>query len=587
MGASGMKQTFDHLKNNLTANLHKELEVASRLVTIQINQIHNEYEKRLENVQKDKTVLLKFEDQIKQQQEVQLLYSDHIKFCHHLLDHSKQTDCWEEAISLLKRAIALNNDECLLLLLETIARIKEIDQKSLKVLIGLSIDAIVHDNNVPKDQVVYQMLKMVHSSAEKKVHKQTLQECIATRIEQLDSNIYERGSLPLLLEFYKTCIMLDFDNLFVESFKDMLVDWDVLFGEVLSEDYAIKMLWYGLLANKVDTIISFSDRHSILEDKSIADIDSFHNAMNLLERWNGKSTRIYQIINSLVTFNHVEKEKFRRFIYQKGLALIEKEALKERQEKEKQEKEKLAKEKQEKKKQEKAKEEKEKLAKEIVAKHSSTQIRKLGRVTKLSANELRSSKYAHLTEEVIDLVVYTNSYEKNLKGYLRFTVLSDNGTGVAYINDDHLTLIRSSSKNNYVEVLNDTSYKVITKHSVDTNKKSTKETSSIVHFAWPSTEITGNYQPEEDGQMKRESDLKKMGYQITGISAEKRWTILQQAVPAIGLKSIAYTIAHNVKLRKGQKGGKKKFKYSISEWEKDLAKLKKTYYKNDFTWPSL
>lgn len=51
------------------------------------------------------------------------------------------------------------------------------------------------------------------------------------------------------------------------------------------------------------------------------------------------------------------------------------------------------------------------------------------------------------------------------------------------------------------------------------------------------------------------------------------------------LKKIAYTIAGNVKLRKGQKNGRRKFKYAITEWAYDLARLKQTYYKNNFTWP--
>ena len=90
----------------------------------------------------------------------------------------------------------------------------------------------------------------------------------------------------------------------------------------------------------------------------------------------------------------------------------------------------------------------------------------------------------------------------------------------------------------------------------------------------------------EKGQLNEESELKRIGYQITGLTKEKRWTMLEKTVKQLGLKKVAYTIAQNVKLRKGQKNGETKFKYSISEWEYDLAKLKKHYYKNQFTWPS-
>ena len=86
--------------------------------------------------------------------------------------------------------------------------------------------------------------------------------------------------------------------------------------------------------------------------------------------------------------------------------------------------------------------------------------------------------------------------------------------------------------------------------------------------------------------MHEESELKKIGYQITGLNREKRWTLLEKAVKQIGLKRVAYTIAQNVKLRKGQKNGEVKYKYAITEWEYDLAKLKKHFYRNDFYWPS-
>jgi hypothetical protein len=85
--------------------------------------------------------------------------------------------------------------------------------------------------------------------------------------------------------------------------------------------------------------------------------------------------------------------------------------------------------------------------------------------------------------------------------------------------------------------------------------------------------------------LNEKSELRKRGYQITGTTREQRWKVLQRIVPDIGLKKVAYTIAGNVRLRKGQKDGNKKFSYSISEWEYDLEKLKKKYYKKEFYWP--
>jgi hypothetical protein len=61
---------------------------------------------------------------------------------------------------------------------------------------------------------------------------------------------------------------------------------------------------------------------------------------------------------------------------------------------------------------------------------------------------------------------------------------------------------------------------------------------------------------------------------------------LEKAVPKIGLKKVALTIAGNVKLRKGQKNGREKFSYAISESEYDLRLLKKKYFNKEFNWPN-
>lgn len=119
----------------------------------------------------------------------------------------------------------------------------------------------------------------------------------------------------------------------------------------------------------------------------------------------------------------------------------------------------------------------------------------------------------------------------------------------------------------------------------DTNLADVEEESS---FSWPSTDINtdGNEAKNEEKILNETSELKKLGYQITGISRAQRWRVLEKAVPKLGLKKVVYTISYNVKLRKGQKNGEKKFSYAISEWEHDLAKLKKYFYKQEFKWPT-
>jgi hypothetical protein len=107
------------------------------------------------------------------------------------------------------------------------------------------------------------------------------------------------------------------------------------------------------------------------------------------------------------------------------------------------------------------------------------------------------------------------------------------------------------------------------------------------HFAWPSTDVSGEKGNERDeNTLSEKSALMLMGYKLSGkITRAKRWEILQKAVPELGLRRVAMTIAYNVKLRKGQKNGVTKYSNAITEWEHDLAKLKFHFYEKDFNWP--
>lgn len=108
------------------------------------------------------------------------------------------------------------------------------------------------------------------------------------------------------------------------------------------------------------------------------------------------------------------------------------------------------------------------------------------------------------------------------------------------------------------------------------------------HFRWPSTEVLeSDGHSDRDGNFREETPLHRLGYRITGLNRVQRWDVLvRRAIPNIALKEIVYTIARNVRLRKAQTGGRAKFSYAIGEWEHDLKRLKKEYYKSNFTWPT-
>lgn len=78
-----------------------------------------------------------------------------------------------------------------------------------------------------------------------------------------------------------------------------------------------------------------------------------------------------------------------------------------------------------------------------------------------------------------------------------------------------------------------------------------------------------------EANLNEESALKKLGYQITGTSRIERWDILvNKAIPKLGKQKVNKIINNNIRMRKGQTNGAKKFKNAITEWEHDLRKMK-------------
>ncbi len=185
-----------------------------------------------------------------------------------------------------------------------------------------------------------------------------------------------------------------------------------------------------------------------------------------------------------------------------------------------------------------------------------------------------------LEEKLLMLPLYQSINDNFASKYIQAMVWMSEVGRVAYLSEDHLREI----KKQYYPVK-----PKVKEYSMPIVKQMTTPASTKIsdEFKWPNTDIGEKTHAEEldDTKLNEHSALKLMGYQITGLTRDKRWSILKNAVPTLGLKKVATIIAYNVKLRKGQKNGMKKFHYAITEWEHDLKKLKETYYKKDFKWP--
>jgi hypothetical protein len=168
-------------------------------------------------------------------------------------------------------------------------------------------------------------------------------------------------------------------------------------------------------------------------------------------------------------------------------------------------------------------------------------------------------KQLGLEEILVTLPLYRSINDNFASEYTQVMVWMSKVGRVAYLSEEHLKEI----KTHYYPVkpkVKEYSMPIVKQITPPTETKNTDE------FEWPNTNIVKKTHAEDldDTKLNEYSALKLMGYQITGLTRDKRWSILKKAVPTLGLKKVATIIAYNVKLRKGQKNGIKKFQYAIT-----------------------
>lgn len=89
--------------------------------------------------------------------------------------------------------------------------------------------------------------------------------------------------------------------------------------------------------------------------------------------------------------------------------------------------------------------------------------------------------------------------------------------------------------------------------------------------------VIGKKGTKPELKLKEKSILREMGYQIQDTTRTTRWVILQRAVKEYGLARVTNVIESNIKLRSTTPQQKKRYSYSISEWNYDLKRLFETY----------
>lgn len=401
---------------------------------------------------------------------------------------------------------------------------------------------------------IYKNVLVLLNCTEGNSSKENIHSIVRKRMNKMDGNIYECFDLDLSLKLLNTYLNLKQEDLNT-LFLDILTDWKI-FNEQLTEDNFEKLLWY-----------SFALEHDNFLKEQILEYEKLIKT----EKW---SIRFYRFIKkSLSSDAEINLEKVNRAIKKfrkmKNFTSSEKEFITKKinlKINNKNDGEQMV--------------QKPKKKNEIlrnVPKEDVIEVIK--EIIKLSPYNLSSGvKLSNIKQEkLFHLVVYENEHRSKMLKLIQIVgITAPNGKEV-YVNKPTLKRIKEEAIPGYIHVIDNKKPK---------QKKKTETNNDL--FKWPSTDVVGSgfQNNNESNGFNEKSDLRKMGYQITDSTREKRWYTLQRAVPAIGLKKVAYTIAGNIKLRKGQKDGNKKFSYAITEWEHDLGRLKNKYYKQDFKWPS-
>ncbi|MFC5602686.1 hypothetical protein [Sporosarcina koreensis] len=371
------------------------------------------------------------------------------------------------------------------------------------------------------------------------------------KINMMHGNLYECFDQSLTLELLHSYLLIDIKSA-QPLFLDMLSDWD-RFEKELSEIDFSKLLWYGFLLD---------------QEQYLKDVLKNYKDLLKSDMW---SIRFYRYIKqNLTKNNNVDHDKIHRAI-------------------ERFNKEKIF-----------STDEKKLIVKKI---HSSFSAKKnitpkkkekpvplniIKSVIRLAPHNMPPGiNIGDINQKIIiELAVFENGSMKNTVKTIRVEALTDLKKTAIFANKPMLKKIKKEAGAGFIQVIDDKNAKYRNKLTENKPPKG-KWFEGNELFNWPSTEVTGTglAQDTNTNGMNEESALRKMGYQITNSTRDKRWVVLQRAVPVLGLKRVAYTIAGFVRMRKGQKNGKQKFRYAISEWEHDLQRLKTKYYRKDFTWP--
>ncbi|UTE78491.1 hypothetical protein [Rossellomorea sp. KS-H15a] len=407
-------------------------------------------------------------------------------------------------------------------------------------------------NDVQDLDTIY---KTVLSIIKRYSHLKEIKNFLRTNVKRITDQILDTNNPNFISELASVFFHFNMNDLLLSYFERVIKKWEYIDSNIELNDF-YRLLWFAFYLNKDRRLLKKVEASSAYLTQPKTDIILYNLFKNILNGTNVSSSELKKVESyqkQVISLDSFEKEKLFNSL-NKRIKKLEKETI--HISPNQNQRDKI---------------------------NTNRATRKIMYVTKISGNEyIIPTTNKELTEEWIQLKVFKDTFSRKEDGYVLVKALSVSKEGKVYVTNNLYKDIRKKVGNKWLDVREYNGENKI-------EKRSGKEVLKHKVFSWPSTELSDNKSSismDDKSLLNEESDLKKLGYQITGKSRENRWRILEIAVKQIGLRKVAYTIAQHVKLRKGQKNGTKKFSYAIGEWEYDLAKLKSRYYKSNFTWPT-
>jgi hypothetical protein len=414
-------------------------------------------------------------------------------------------------------------------------------------------EILVQRNKNYSSECILLALKIMNNLFSSPV-KEQVQEYFRYKHSSFEGNVYEQFSFILITELLKSYMYYGKRNELIDIYLDVITDFNYFSSEQLDSIMFTKFLWYGFyLGNEEEFLNCVKDNSSYFNENK-AEIKLYRLAKDIFTNkilYDDNKLQVNKLINEINDFDPVEKKLIFNFLLE-NLSLLT-----------------------------------EKNHKKV---DSVVSVKKTPRFSTLYFCEDAGEKFGFVEKEILFAIFGKPDINSSSKKYFLIKSFVNSNDSKAFVNKEQVQKIKTIRKGGWANIEGYPLSTIINRKQVNIMNSKLKFSDNT--FKWPTTEVKLSNKIESTASNSNDflnttSELAKLGYRITGLTREKRWIILQSAVPVLGLKKIAHIIAYNVRLRKKQKNGTVKNAYSIGEWEYDLARLKTKFYKNDFAWPRL